>query len=321
MDTPVVLFIFNRPETTREVFAAIRDAQPKKLLIIADGARMDRPGELEKCAETRASIESGIDWPCEVLSNYSEVNLGCGRRFASGMDWVFTQVEEAIFLEDDCVPDSTFFSFCANLLERYRFDTRVMHINGNNFVGSGFHDEASYAFCKNVHSWAWATWKRAWVYYDYNMLLWRNGKGLELLRNVSESEYEFEYWRKCFDKVTAGEVDTWDFQWLFACWTQSGLAIYPKSNLVSDIGCRSDAVNRKVADALANQARISITSIQHPTYVMRNKEIELATAKQIYWINPKVQKPDKSKQSAESVSTKKKRGLRKLLGRFCSGLL
>ena len=133
MKTAIAFMVFNRPDTTKKVFETIREAKPPKLLVIADGPRAGRPGETEKCAATRAIIDS-VDWECEVLTNYSDVNLGCKRRVSSGLDWVFNTVEESIILEDDCLPHSTFFQFCEELLEKYRYDSRIMQICGSNLI-------------------------------------------------------------------------------------------------------------------------------------------------------------------------------------------
>ena len=131
MRTPVAFLIFNRPDATRRVFESIRDAKPPLLLVVADGPRPDRPDDSRACAEARSLIDR-VDWNCEVRTNYSDVNLGCGKRVSSGIDWVFQQVEEAIILEDDCVPDPTFFRFCEELLEKYRHDERISEIGGVN---------------------------------------------------------------------------------------------------------------------------------------------------------------------------------------------
>ena len=128
LTVPVALFIFNRPDLTRQVFARIREARPERLLIIADGPRNDRPGESELCAATRTTVET-IDWDCDVERNFSDINLGCRERVSSGLDWVFSQREEAIILEDDCLPDGSFFRYCAELLEHYRRDERVVSIH------------------------------------------------------------------------------------------------------------------------------------------------------------------------------------------------
>ena len=145
MKTPVAFIIFNRPDTTKRVFEAIRHAKPPKLLVIADGPRADRPGEAEKCAAAREIIE-GVDWECEVLTNYSDVNLGCGKRVSTGIDWVFDQVEEAIILEDDCLPNPSFFKFCELMLEQYRHDQRIMSISGTNYLETWKSSIQSYYF-------------------------------------------------------------------------------------------------------------------------------------------------------------------------------
>jgi hypothetical protein len=118
VQSPIVFLIFNRPEETARTFAAIRAVRPARLLVVADGPRAGRRGEEELCRRTRSVID-GVDWPCEVLRNFSGANMGCGRRVASGFDWAFAQVEEAIILEDDCLPDPSFFPYCAELLERW----------------------------------------------------------------------------------------------------------------------------------------------------------------------------------------------------------
>ena len=136
LKTPVAFIVFNRPEQTRRVFAEIAKAKPPILLLIGDGPRMNRVGEVEKVMLTRQLI-SEVNWECEVLTNFSEINLGCKRRVSSGIDWVFSRVGEAIFLEDDCLPDPTFFRFCEEMLEYYRGDRRV-----GAGPRTGFHDRA-----------------------------------------------------------------------------------------------------------------------------------------------------------------------------------
>src|SRR6185369_14461868 len=165
LTTPVAFIIFNRPDTTEKVFAEIARARPPKLLVIADGPRAGRAGEADRCAATRAIIDR-VDWDCKVLTNYSDVNLGCKNRVASGIDWVFEQVPEAIILEDDCLPDPTFFRFCEELLIRYREDERISQICGANFQFGRKRSNDSYYFSRYNHIWGWASWRRAWQHYD-----------------------------------------------------------------------------------------------------------------------------------------------------------
>lgn len=158
--TAIVFLIFNRPEETARTFAAIKAARPSTLLVVADGPRLDRAGEQELCARTRTVID-GVDWPCEVLRNFADANIGCGRRVSSGLDWAFSQVDEAVILEDDCLPDPSFFPYCDELLERYRTDERIMMVSGNNFQNGASRTWDSYYFSRLPHCWGWATWRRA----------------------------------------------------------------------------------------------------------------------------------------------------------------
>ncbi len=186
MTCPTTVFlIFNRPAETFRVFDAIREARPEKLLIVADGPRPTRPGEAALCNETREVLDR-VDWSCQVLSNFAETNMGCGRRVASGLDWAFEQVEEAIILEDDCLPDSSFFPYCGELLERYRADERIMMISGNNFQNGASRTADSYYFSQLPHCWGWATWRRAWRHYDFVMQDWRGGRNRGLVKELGK---------------------------------------------------------------------------------------------------------------------------------------
>jgi hypothetical protein len=243
MRTPVVLIIFKRPETTARVFAEIAKARPSKLLIVADGPRPDRPGEAEQCTLTR-SIVQRVDWECDVLTNFADVNLGCGHRPATGISWAFEQVEEAIILEDDVVPHPTFFRFCEELLEKYRHDERVMHIGGQNELQLD-RSPLSYIFsCHNIGI-GWATWRRAWKYFDFYVSLWPQLRHSTWLADTLEDARGVAHWQKLFDQAyTLGDnADFWDYQWTFACWAQHGLSICPTVNLVTNIGFGPEATH------------------------------------------------------------------------------
>ena len=195
LQTPVVLLIFNRPDTTERVFETIRQAKPPKLLVVADGPRADKPGEAEKCAAVRAILDR-VDWDCQVIQNYADTNLGCRERVSSGLNWVFETVEEAIILEDDCLPHPTFFRFCEELLERYRHDDRIMTISGNNLQFGRPHTEDGYYFSRYTHIWGWASWRRAWRFYDLEMKAWPELRNTNWLAEKMKSERSANYWRQ-----------------------------------------------------------------------------------------------------------------------------
>lgn len=276
--TPVVLLIFNRPDLTEIVFEAIRQAKPKKLLIVADGPRF--PDEIEKCQKARSIVDK-IDWDCQVLTKFSDINLGCGVCIGRGLDWVFSEVEEAIILEDDCLPSPSFFYFCQILLDYYRYDTRIMNISGNVFQYVPNKASYSYYFSKYPHTWGWATWRRAWKYFDIDMKTWPKFSEMKMIESFCENMYEKQYWTHIFDMTSRGAIDTWDYQWYYACWTQSGFSITPSSNLVSNLGYRSDATHTSYTDdpiaPCAGLTNFDIWDIKHPTFVVSNREADALT--------------------------------------------
>ena len=276
VSTPVAFIIFNRPDTTARVFEAIRQAKPSKLLVVADGPRTDRPGEFEKCTATRAVIDR-VDWECEVITNYSDINLGCKRRVSSGIDWVFSQVEEAIILEDDCLPAPSFFQFCQTLLERYRYDDRISMISGTTCQQEQTKISYSYYFSKYAHIWGWASWRRAWQDYDVDMKTWPECKQNNLLQSAFHDTYEQKSWIEIFDDVYAGKIDTWDYQWLYTCFSQSRLSIEPARNLISNLGFGVDATHTFGESPWSNMPTYDIWDIEHPRLTIRSCEADLHT--------------------------------------------
>ncbi len=246
VNTPVALFLFNRPDLTARVFERIAQSQPRQLLLVADGPRHEAEATL--CEQARAVV-GAVSWECEVHTNFSEVNLGCKRRVSSGLDWVFSLVERAIILEDDCLPAPDFFVYCAAMLDRYKADTRIMHISGDNFVPAA-QTAYSHYFSRYFHVWGWATWRRAWQHYDVEMSHWPAARE-DVLGQCADAA-EKRHWSRFFDAAQRGDIDTWDVQWVLACWLQSGLAVVPRVNLISNIGFRADATHPKAPPNFAD---------------------------------------------------------------------
>lgn len=248
LQTPVALFVFRRPETTRRVFDAIAGARPARLLLVADGPRSDKPGEAEACGEVR-EIVSRVDWPCEVSTNFSAGNLGCQERMVSGLDWVFSLAEEAIVLEDDCLPDPSFFPFCQELLETYRGDRRVAAISGTNLVETHLKTDASYYFSRLGGNWGWATWRSEWVLFDRRIEDWPKLREEKILSEIFEQPKAVAYWTKIFDMMHENRgPSAWDYQWLYARLKNNALSITPKVNLVANIGFGPGATHTAVLD-------------------------------------------------------------------------
>lgn len=272
---PVILIIFRRPELTFQVFQAIRSIQPTKLLIVADGPRNE--SEKEACLQARAVTEN-IDWSCEALRNYSNVNLGCRNRVSSGLTWAFEQVESAIILEDDCLPHSSFFRYCETLLNYYHDDERLMVISGSNFQNGQQRTSHSYYFSKYNHCWGWATWRRAWQHWEYCPEKWLSFRDSGLLHSVCSDPCEAKYWRNVFDAFfLIGEPDSWAYAWTFSCWSQNGLTALPNVNLVSNIGFGVGATHTVAEHPHACLATDDIGSIEHPPFIVCHHEADRYT--------------------------------------------
>lgn len=291
LKTPVVLLIFNRPDATEKVFEVIRQVKPPLLLVVADGPREDKPDDIRKCNAARAIVDC-VDWDCKVLKNYSEINLGCGRRPASGLDWVFEMVEEAIILEDDCVPHPTFFRFCEELLERYRYDQRIMSISGQNVQFGRRRTEYSYYFSRYNHGWGWATWRRAWQYFDFDMKLWPEVLDKNLLKDILVDTHVVKNWTKIFQLTYDKFINCWDYQFTFSCWIQNGLSILSDVNLVSNIGHGSEASNTTDTKSPFNNIPAEAVSfpLKHPLFVIRNLEADDFTEDNLFDYNPRLLK-------------------------------
>lgn len=272
LKTPVAFFVFKRPDTTQKVFEQIRRAKPPKLLVVADGHRPDKVGEAEQCAATRAIIDL-VDWDCEVLTNYSEVNLGCKRCVAEGLDWVFSQVEEAIILEDDCLPHPSFFQFCEELLIKYRDDERVVNISGTNLLSKWKAHTQSYSFSNYFHCWGWATWRRVWQYYDVEMKLWSQPRYQEKVRNILACDRQYFNRKRHLDHAHAGEIDSWDYQFFFLCLARSGLSIRPAVNLISNIGFTVDSTHTVKPDNRSNLPTTEMSfPLRHPLDIVADRD-------------------------------------------------
>ncbi|NEO31215.1 MAG: glycosyltransferase family 2 protein [Symploca sp. SIO3C6] len=261
LKTPVVLIIFNRPDTTEKVFEVIRQVKPPKLFVIADGSRVDRSDEAEKCAAARAIIDR-VDWDCQVFKNYSNVNMGCKRRVSSGLDWVFNTIEEAVILEDDCLPHPTFFRFCEELLEKYRDDERVMTITGTNLLGEWKTNIQSYHFSYYFNCWGWATWKRVWQCYDVDMKLWSEPEVKKRIGDVIADKKQYFNRKRLLDAAYLGNNNSWAYQFFFMCLLYSGMSITPAKNLISNIGFSKEGTNTKVSND--QRANMPLQSMNFP---------------------------------------------------------
>ena len=261
LDTPILLIVFNRPDKTHTVLQAIRQVRPKQLFVAGDGPRSDHPDDEVQVLRTRAVIEQ-VDWDCEIKTLFHDKNLGCGTGAdtapPTAITWFFQNVEQGIILEDDCLPDESFFYFCEELLQRYRDNDRVMHIGGNNFQGGRKRGRASYYFSRYPHVWGWATWRRAWQCFE----------------NGADAAQSSGY--------------VWDRTWMLAVQERGGLSIVPNVNLVTNIGFDLDATHTSGSAWYARMpARQMTFPLKHPSSTERNKLADVYTHYAIFCNEPR----------------------------------
>lgn len=245
--TPVLFLVFNRPETTAQVFEAIRQAKPPRLYVAADGPRPNHEVEADLVAQVR-KIATEVDWSCEVKTLFRNENLGCKYAVSGGISWFFEQEEQGIILEDDCLPSKSFFWFCEELLERYAKDERIFIISGYNKQQEWHPNHHDYFFSNLGGIWGWATWRRAWVHYDSEM------KSLDEFAKLGFFEstlgYKLGNLRRnqlveAKKQIKSGKIDTWDYQWGYSRTINKGLACVPSISLIQNIGFNDQATHTK----------------------------------------------------------------------------
>jgi hypothetical protein len=266
---PVLFIAFARPEYATVTFAAIRKARPATLFFYSNIARRDNPDEIRRNNEVR-SLVNEVDWDCELKIFFREDYVAPGISVSSAITWAFESAERLIIIEEDCIPALTFFSYCDVLLEKYKDDSRICMISGNNYSEDYNATEDSYFFSLYGHIWGWATWKRAWNKFDYEMKDWPLFKSSNQIQNVFQRKNERWFFLNLFDRYYLKEdKGTWDYQWFFCRIKEVGLSIVPKNNLVTNIGVQgvhSDTENN--AHFIPVNENFTITI--EPRFILRN---------------------------------------------------
>ncbi len=278
---PVLLCLYNRPEKTKKVFHAIRQIRPDRLYIAADGPNSTKEDDWEKCNKCRNIIEN-IDWKCSVFRLFHEKNLGCKKAIISAINWFFENEKQGIILEDDCLPEISFFRYCEELLNYYQNEEKIMHIGGSNFQKGYRRGIGSYYFSNIIHVWGWATWRRAWNKYAYT-----DYDSDSAINTVFDNRYWRRYWIQEMKKAFEGKIDTWDYQWVYTIWKNKGMGITPNVNMVKNIGFDSDgthtnAFEEKKLTAIVQNIEFPLI---HPEYVCYDRMADKYTMKTHYGLS------------------------------------
>lgn len=282
LKTAVLFLIFNRMDTTKRVFEEIRKARPPKLYIACDGARKRKVNEVNEVESIRNYVLSHIDWDCEVKTLFRETNLGCKRAVSEAITWFFESEIKGIILEDDCLPNQSFFRFCQEMLDYYEDDLRVWHVSGNNFQWGKQRGNTDYYFSNYTHIWGWATWATRWQEYDLNISTFKDFEKHQVIKNIFDNKQEQHFWSDIFKIVKTDKISAWDYQWSYCAFINNGLSILPNTNLVKNIGFGSEAShthdeNSKFANIETSEIAFPIV---HPQFMVADKVADKLTAEE-----------------------------------------
>jgi hypothetical protein len=272
--TPLLLIIFNREATTRRLIDRLRAIKPDRIYVAADGPRANAPLDAERCRRCRQVIDE-IDWPCEIRRRFSEVNQGCRWGPANALNWFFQQEDAGIILEDDILPDPTFFPFCEEMLKRYASSPGIGCISGYNFLPPV---EASYFFSRIPLIWGWATWRDRWQKYDEVCADFDRNFAALSLRPWLSAHDERDIKRKISDCYhDRNPIPTWDFLWTFAVWSEHMIAVLPGHSLTSNIGIGADATHTQTeAPFMLASSQPMRFPLQHPEKISADQRVDRA---------------------------------------------
>ena len=270
METPILFILFSRYHLAQRVFDEIKKQKPKYLYVAADGPRVNYKDEAERCQQTRDIIKQ-VDWDCEVKTLFYDQNMGAAKALSSSISWFFENVEQGIIFEEDCLPHQDFFSYCEELLEKYKDNEQVMFISGDNFQDGIQRGDASYYFSAFPHIWGWACWRRSWDGYDFLLKNYSNKAFKTTLKQYFPSWLERQVWLDRFLLMKKQAINTWDYQLIFNIWKNHGLAILPNVNLISNIGFGADAIHcTDEKHKFANMPIHSILPLKHASLIERD---------------------------------------------------
>lgn len=277
-NTPILFILFDRLDTAQKVFDKIKEQKPKYLYLAADWARKNKEWESERCEKVKEEIMKQIDWECKVKTRFLKKNLWPKDAVSSSITRFFENEEQWIIFEHDCLPDTSFFWFCETLLEKYKDDERVMHISWSCPFPEKFYKKDTYIFTPYEHIWWWATWRRAWKYYDVEMKSLNNFILNNQINHISNDFFTRKVNAHHFKEVYDWKLNTWDYQRRYTIWSNHWLSIQPLTNLISNIWFWENALNTKNDLWQANKKlyKIDYQNLFHPRdFVLNDKYLKL----------------------------------------------
>ncbi|MDC1393453.1 nucleotide-diphospho-sugar transferase [Flavobacteriaceae bacterium] len=264
-DIPILFIVYKRIDVSLKVFNEIKKIKPKQLFICSDGFKSN--ADMKMVLSLRKTLLNNINWDCDLKLLFREKNLGCGLNVSSSISWFFEHVEHGIILEDDCLPSESFFHFSKQMLTLYRDNDNVSHISGSN-LNVNYHFKQDYLFSNYTLVWGWATWRKSWKNFNYNMDSFEDSYFKKLCRNKFSSYEEANFWFKTIKDIKMRNNNVWANRWLYSILINDKMSIIPKFNLIQNIGFDNEATNTKThwKGSLAINSEYS-HNIQHPVKI------------------------------------------------------
>lgn len=276
INVPILILTFNRPNHTSKLADILRKYKVSKIYVSSDGPRDGNKKDVKMVKQTRGLFKNDR-WPeSDIHVKFEDENLGCKKAVSKAITWFFQHVEQGIILEDDCLPNESFFSFCEQMLDRYKGDDRIMHISGTTFIGknSDWITDDYYYSCY-PHCWGWATWKKSWERFDYDMKNWPLFKKSGFIENFIYNKIGARKWTEVFDTTHADKNSSWAYRWTYSCWENNGLSVHPKYNLVQNIGFDEHATHTKYSSNHHSDNRKELDPpYKKPPFLVRDHRLD-----------------------------------------------
>ena len=279
MQTPVLLLLFNRPDYSAVLLDRMATVPVPRVYVAIDGPRASHPDDVQQIAMVKELVEKTHFQTKEIYTLYQPQNLGCRHGVKAALDWFFSKEERGIVLEDDCIPDISFFPFCDILLEKYAQDERVFAISGDNFLLDEVKIPESYYFSKYFHSWGWASWRRSWEKYDFEMKTFPDFIGKNRIDHYPCSEVEKLHWIAFYKDMRQrlDSINSWAYPFCYSLLKEQAVCIVPAKNLVHNIGFDGSATHTKNTPYWYHYLRTEpLTITSHPREVAVNQKADQA---------------------------------------------
>lgn len=268
--TPILILAFNRPDMVRKLLKKVQEWQPDSLWVVVDGPRNESEADLVD--QVKLCFDE-IDWCSDMHTNYASENMGCHRRVSSGLDWFFLHNSQGIILEDDCIPLISFFSYCEELLKRYKNEEKITAIEGVHRLDRRLDLNESYFFSSYYTFHGWATWSRAWKKYTDDV-----SDADVIIRQKFTTLRSRLYWNWQLRRVAKGKLSSWGYRWMLSNWRTDSVSIVPITPLVENIGYGENSTHTKGSSYYLMPAENLTFPLTHPneieTNVLLDKRLE-----------------------------------------------